>query len=305
MLSGFVLAWSARPGDTPGRFWRRRLVKVYPNHLVTFAAALVLLATAGQALTPRGTLPNLLLLQSWFPQLDVQVSANPVAWSLSCEALFYLTFPLWFRLLDRVPAGRLWAGVGAVTAAAFCVPVVSGLLPHQPVPPWAPVSEWQFWFVYVLPPVRMLDFVLGMLLALIVRKGRWIRLRPAPAALLVLAAYVAADRGPWTYALVAVPLLPLRLLIAAAAVGDLEGRRSPLGTPVMVWLGEISFAFYLWHRLVFIHGHRRLGAGRSWDTPAAVGILALMLAVTILPARLLHRWVEQPVMRRRAEPVPR
>lgn len=298
VLSGFVLTWSARPGDTPRRFWRRRLVKVYPNHLVTFVAALVLLGTAGAALTPLGTLPNLFLLQSWFPQLDVQVSANPVAWSLSCEALFYLSFPLWFRLLDKVPAGRLWAGVGAVTAAAFCVPVVAGLLPDEPVLPWAPVSEWQFWFVYVLPPVRMLDFVLGILLALIVGKGRWIGLRTVPAALLVLAAYVVADQGPWTYGLVAVPLLPLGLVIAAAAVADVEGRRSLLSTRAMVWLGELSFAFYLWHRLVLIHGHRWLGEGRSWSTPAALGVLALMLAVTLALSWLLNTWVERPMMRR-------
>jgi peptidoglycan/LPS O-acetylase OafA/YrhL len=35
ILSGFVLTWSLRPKDTVPSFWRRRLLKVFPNHLVT------------------------------------------------------------------------------------------------------------------------------------------------------------------------------------------------------------------------------------------------------------------------------
>ncbi|KPC93336.1 isovaleryltransferase, partial [Streptomyces sp. NRRL F-6602] len=52
LLSGFVLTWSARPGDTYGGFLRRRLVKIYPNHLFTFCLAMVLFAAAA---TPPGT----------------------------------------------------------------------------------------------------------------------------------------------------------------------------------------------------------------------------------------------------------
>src|SRR5919205_2887395 len=47
MLSGFVLTWSDRPGDRPARFWRRRAVKVLPNHVVTWTAGLALMLLAG------------------------------------------------------------------------------------------------------------------------------------------------------------------------------------------------------------------------------------------------------------------
>jgi peptidoglycan/LPS O-acetylase OafA/YrhL len=49
ILSGFVLTWSARETDTARRFWRRRLVKIYPNHVVTWAAAAVLMLALGPA----------------------------------------------------------------------------------------------------------------------------------------------------------------------------------------------------------------------------------------------------------------
>lgn len=38
--------------------------------------------------------------------------------------------------------------------------------------PGLPVTEARMWFVYVFPPVRALEFILGMILARIVQTGR-------------------------------------------------------------------------------------------------------------------------------------
>src|ERR1700759_5048424 len=46
VLSGFILTWNAKAGDPPGRFYRRRLVKIYPNHFVTWLAGLLLMVWA-------------------------------------------------------------------------------------------------------------------------------------------------------------------------------------------------------------------------------------------------------------------
>src|SRR5437868_13769353 len=51
MLSGFVLCWSARPGDSARRFWRRRAAKIYPNHLVTALVALAFVIVASVAVS--------------------------------------------------------------------------------------------------------------------------------------------------------------------------------------------------------------------------------------------------------------
>jgi peptidoglycan/LPS O-acetylase OafA/YrhL len=39
VLSGFVLTWSARPDDIATGFWRRRIARIYPVHLVTAGGA--------------------------------------------------------------------------------------------------------------------------------------------------------------------------------------------------------------------------------------------------------------------------
>jgi peptidoglycan/LPS O-acetylase OafA/YrhL len=52
VLSGFVLTWAMRPNDTAARFWRRRFFKIYPTHLLTFAALSTLVALAGPCRGP-------------------------------------------------------------------------------------------------------------------------------------------------------------------------------------------------------------------------------------------------------------
>ncbi|WNI17265.1 acyltransferase family protein [Actinacidiphila sp. ITFR-21] len=111
VLSGFVLTWPARPTDTVGRFYRRRFLKVAPNHLVTYGAALVIFLVIGQTLGGWKTLPHLFLLHAWFPQFAIETSVNPVSWSLSVEALFSVSFPFLLRLVDRIrPGGHGPAG---------------------------------------------------------------------------------------------------------------------------------------------------------------------------------------------------
>jgi peptidoglycan/LPS O-acetylase OafA/YrhL len=128
----------------------------------------------------------------------------------------------------------------------------------------------------------------------------------------------------------AVTLLPVTWLITAAAAADTRTTATPttgtpttatpttgtrttgtrragtraslLRAPVMLRLGELSFAFYLTHRLVQVYGHRALGTGRTWSTPAAAALLAASAVLTLLLAWLLHTAFERPVMRRFAAP---
>lgn len=296
VLSGFVLTWTARSTDTSRRFWRRRLAKIYPNHLVTWTAALVLLLVTGQAVQASSAIPNLFLLHAWIPKANVLFSMDDVSWTLACEALFYLAFPFLYSLVKRIRPERLWLCAGIVAAAVLVVPLFAQLLPSRPV--FVDTPLWRMWFVYMLPPVRALDFVLGMVMARIVLSGRWVRLGLLPASLLVVLGYLVALYGPKLDSFAGATIIPLALVIPAAAVADVKGTASPLRGRVMLWLGEISFAFYLVHRLVLQFGHIALGAGRTWPTPTAIGLLVLALALSLLLAWLLHIGVEQPMMRR-------
>ena len=285
VLSGFVLTWSARPGDTADRFWRRRLVKIYPNYVVAWGLALAGLLVAGRRVGLPAALANLFLVQSWWPGHDVYFGVNSVSWSLSCEAFFYLLFPWILPILSRVRRMRTAAAICA--AAVLSVPVVILLLP----------ADLRYWTFYIFPPVRLLEFILGMALALIVKNGQWPRIPVWPVALLLLAAYAAVPYFPVDAQPVAVTLVPFALLIPTVAAADAAGRRSLWATRAAVWLGEVSFAFYLVHETVITAVVKELHAhGSGPGKAAAVTLVALVLSTALAAA--LHRYVEQPMMRR-------
>ncbi|WP_170220963.1 acyltransferase family protein [Amycolatopsis cihanbeyliensis] len=293
ILSGFVLAWSVRANDTPARFWRRRVVKIYPNHVVTWLIALVLAFSVGQALTGAQIFSNLFLVQAWFPSMEIMFSLNEVSWSLACEIFFYLMFPVLFVLAKKIPAARLWLCVGVVIAAIFALIFVATLLPQDGM------DTWQGWLLYTLPPARALEFVVGILMARIVIAKRWIPLGLGPAFLLLAAGYGALLLTPSPYHAVAPTIIPLALIIPAAATADLRNLPSFLRGRVFVWLGEISFAFYLVHRLVQMYGEMALGdPEQTWGTAQAIGLLAVSFVISLLLAWLLHITVERPMMKR-------
>ncbi|MBN3933108.1 acyltransferase [Streptomyces verrucosisporus] len=299
ILSGFILTWSMRADDTTPAFFRRRFFKIYPLHLLTLIAAMMLAAWVAQAsVSGRDLALQLLLLQSWSPDIMVRASFNGVAWSLSCEALFYALFPILIRLIDRIRPERLWAWAGAVVAAILAVPFVAGRLPNQETFPGMEVTAADLWLVYQFPGTRLLDFVFGIILARVVMEGRRLPIGFGGSVALVAVAYVAAPLFPSAYQLVAVMVVPLGLLVASATRAEAAGRRNWLSSRVMVWLGEVSFAFYITHQLVQIYGHRLLGAGRTWETPQAIGVIALLFGVTLLLSWALYTLVERPIMRR-------
>ncbi|CAL9286726.1 acyltransferase family protein [Streptomyces sp. SudanB182_2057] len=302
VLSGFVLTWSVRPGDTYRGVLRRRLVKIFPNHVVTFALALLVYAAAS---TPLGTgLLNLLLLQAWSTDPTVFLSVNGASWSLSCELLFYALFPLLLVVINRIGAARLWWWAAGVVAAVMVLPVVAGLLPADPAFPatgsWLDgVSIDRLWFVYIFPLTRLLEFALGMLMARIVLSGRWIRLAWPWAGLLAVAAYVLGLCTPMLYTVAAVTVVPLALLIAALAVSDAAGRGTALSGGLMRRLGEASFAFYLVHGIVIAYlGEHLVAAHGPLTTTESVLVSLLALAVSLALAFALYHAVEMPAVRR-------
>jgi peptidoglycan/LPS O-acetylase OafA/YrhL len=298
ILSGFVLTWSAPEHEPKRRFWRRRAARILPNHLVVCAVFIVLLILirGGAPLWP--TLANVALVQSWIPNMTIFNGINPPSWSLSCEILFYAAFPWLLAGFRRLSAAWLWSIGGGIVAVMLVLPAVStALLPVEPKYTYAHAAFPQFWFVQQFPLTRMLDFVLGIVIARLVMQDRWIRLSLPAAALLTLAFYVVVSEVvPLLYSVVAAMVVPLALLVAAGARADVEGHRSPLRGRVTGWLGDTSFAFYLIHILV-LYGASNMSPG-GFGVAAALAVMVGAYLVTLGLASLLHTGVERPMMRR-------
>jgi peptidoglycan/LPS O-acetylase OafA/YrhL len=278
VLSGFVLTWTWRPGDTPRRFYRRRFARVYPNHLAGLLAALVVPVVAvdrgGRLATPL----NALLLQAWPRDPRIVYSLNGVDWSLSCEAAFYAAFPFALLALLRLGRRARWLVAGAYFAA-FTAYLAADTYGHA----------HGLGGFSANPLVRGGEFLLGVAVALDVRDGRRLRV-PVWVTLVLLALAGLATRNVSDPA-AEVPIAALAAVaLAATASADLSRRPGPLGHRALVYAGQASFAFYVVHELVIVNLRH---AGLHGPAGAAAMLLAAAVA-----AVALHELVERPAQRR-------
>jgi peptidoglycan/LPS O-acetylase OafA/YrhL len=307
VLSGFVLAWSHTSRDTAPRFYWRRFARIWPALAVSTALAIpVFYAARGIPLDhdrQLGVLASLTLIQAWIPEM--LFDGNPAAWSLSDEAFFYALFPFLVRPLVRA---RGWL------LALLALALIAGNVVVRWWAWGAGLTHRQELLVFVSPPGRLAEFVLGMVVAAAIRRG-W--RCPVP----VWTATALVGAGGWalwychTHDQPYLPTLivdghqvsraeqamnqvmgPLfALLIAAVASRDLRARWMILRSRPLVALGKWSYAFYLVHATV-LHWlvqnrmpEHKIPAWENWR-PAAVA-----LGAGLVVAVMLYALVEHPV----------
>lgn len=293
VLSGFVLAWTYLDRPVAYRvFMWRRFARLWPLVAVTGVAGIATKLLADEEVDPVAALSTFTFLQAWWPSWAP--GANAPAWSLSDEAFFYALFPL---LLAAVGAAvwrkRLTWIIGVGMLAAWVVFAALDL---------------PAWLLDYFPPARLGQFALGVIAGVAMRRGLRAPIPYIPAVALVVVYHLALI--PWGDAVEATRAISAHsgsqwfatpvfvLLIMAAAQADLDGRRTGATGPVVIKLGQWSYALYLVHEIVI----------RLWvhytDTPVGVSWAAILLLAVAASAALYH-WVEHPAesnLRRMVKP---
>ena len=304
ILSGFVLMWSRRPHDTARSVYVRRAARILPAYVLAWALAGVVAAWLHQPLTAHGGVLTLLLLQAWVPDPNIYWGWNSVAWSLSCEAFFYLLFPLISIKLMRRTDRQLLALAVVLPLVTIAAAVVASH--HTPLsPPLGSNLGTVGWLVYICPLARLPEFVLGCVLALLLSRGRARRIPVGLAVMVTIAGYAAAYQLDRLTSQTAVLVIPFALLITALAQADVG--RAPsrtLANRALVQLGVWSYGFYLFHGLVLQSAEHYLTPPSA--LPDALLGLAGIAAGAVVVAALSHRLVERPInvaVRRPKRPV--
>jgi peptidoglycan/LPS O-acetylase OafA/YrhL len=296
ILSGFILAHVYGPQVIGKRFnygsflWAR-LARLYPVHLVTLGALVVLalVATAvglevNEAFDFTTLWGQLLMVQAW--GFVPAGGWNHPAWSISAEWLAYLIFPISFGvigLLKRAP----WAGV-ALAGAAFgglfmLVPTLSQLgganltqLTQNGgalriIPSFLMgVAVWRFGQTTLL---RSNIAWAGAALSL-----AWIILAPS---------FGASDAVTW---------IGLVCLIFCLAETSKTGDGGLMAAPFALWLGEASYSLYMVHMPVDLVWFQVVG---KVFQPAMGGMVALLLVLgammaSMIGAAILYQFIERP-----------
>lgn len=305
ILSGFVMSAGyaekvERKEFSYGNYFKKRLTRIYPLHLLCLLAAAAILVAAGTFGIKNGAVfcINAALIQSWIPLKSIYFSFNAVSWCLSDLLFFYMVFPPLSRFFNRAGNKKTAAMAGVAFLLYF---IMLAAIPENLSHP----------LLYISPVFRLMDFAIGMLLYNLYKSlldgGSRImkRLRRVPVSVKSVAELI-----PVTVLVLCILLYPAVpekltcasywwapscLIILTYVVNSQIGGgilTKALQNKMLVHLGNISFSFYMVHQLgIRILGEvtERVGMEMPWPM-----LMALSLAVILVGSLAVNRLYEKP-----------
>lgn len=271
-------------------FYARRIRRLWPAYCLVVISTLALgwwlltplgeqQALARSVLASLAFVSNVYFLNTTGGYFDQATTITPLlhTWSLSVEEQFYLICPIALLLLWKlsrrtgVDARRVTLGaLAAVLVLSFtaCV-LMTGSDPSR--------AFYLTWY-------RAWELAAGALLAFM---SGSIRARPVAAApclwsglaLILLSITVLDDASRFPGPAALLPVAGATLVIAGGAMrgGTLPGRL--LSSPPMVWVGKLSYSWYLWHwPLLAIARTWSMGEPDVLRDAMAGGVLGLVLS---------------------------
>lgn len=269
ILSGFVLSMGCGASIKNGtfeyvQFLRKRLAKVYPLHLITFTIALCMSFVAGVKFNIIKTILHVFMLQEFTLSEDMLRYGTGLSWFLGALFFCYLLFPFLYRqlIITRNRLFRMMLTLYVLLALAIESCCNNSAIDN---------------FVYAFPPLRIIDFTVGIIAYQMyiapfsIRFRQWID-RQSTTILSTLEIIIVVSVSALTYIpycslpswLRFAPLfwLPFSLLIYWFAISsNTQGVISKLlNQRALVFWGNISFEIYMLHGIVitlciYIWGH--------------------------------------------------
>lgn len=309
VLSGFILTYTYADPETGFRgerrdYLRARVARIYPVYLLSLLCYAPFFIsylfknspplTAFWQLIASGGLV-LVLQQAWIPAWAT--SWNTPAWSLSVEAFFYLLLPWILPWALRLPRARLLLGTAAAWLAALIAPLLFlGLMPAA-----VRGGAEGFWInlAKFTPLFHLPEFLGGVLLGI-----HFLRQADCPASRVRAPLVALATLGALLWILghsSAIPYLllhdgllaPLFGILIYSLAASKSGLARLLSQPVLVRLGEASYALYILHLMLWTWTAKFARLGFYPENGAAVFWIYLVAA--ILLAVLTHHYVEEPL----------
>jgi peptidoglycan/LPS O-acetylase OafA/YrhL len=284
-----IREWQKRGAIDVRSFYIRRALRIWPLYFLFLALTILVVPyfLRSEYLAPIHIAAFLLFSGNW----TIAVTGFPPSvasplWSVSIEEQFYILWPL---AVSRIGVRRIgMLALGLIAFASFARVVL--VLLHA--------SSHALWTVTF---TRLEPIALGALVAVLLR-GRALALprgaRP-PMFAAALASWVVGlhlnPGGPGNLVLFPVVALGAAAMLLATLRNDARG--AFLASPVLTYLGKISYGLYVYHFLAIKLFLQWFGAGATKDPQLALFVLPLSaFALTVALAALSYRFVETPFL---------
>ena len=312
VISGFVVTRGlvralmhedAVMADVMGEFYQRRVARLLPAFaLVAGPVALASLVLAPVSVLSAGlktAVAGLLLLSNVFlyradgDYFALGSEANPFLhlWSLSVEEQFYLLFPSMLAVVGVIAARRPGTSLRKMALGAMALLSVVSLWMALgftfALHGFEGILSAPRTFAFYSPITRAWEFGAGALIALAEHRltsRHLLNLGVIGAGLFVAALGSIGESTPFPGWVAMVPVLGTAALIVAGAPERRSWIPALLSAGPLVWLGELSYAWYLWHWPVIVFA-------RAW-LPLSPWMPAFGGALSLIPAWASHRLVE-------------
>jgi peptidoglycan/LPS O-acetylase OafA/YrhL len=281
------IEWERTGGIDIGKFYLRRLLRIWPLYFAFLGLVLVLPSLG----IPQGgfgahAIPFLLLVGNWSCAFHgYPGNAAAPLWSVSLEEQFYI---LWPPLLRWATPARL----GTVAAVMIAVAVLTRVV--------VAAAGWTHPATWCATLTRLDSLAVGILLAVHVggeprrRSGlvRWALFGSGILLWLVAMRFWHVNGAPSVgHAVAGYPLFALGSgLMLLAVLASAGGRPGPLGCGVLVYLGKVSYGLYVFHQLAAVLARRVLPDQGPW----IVG--ALGFGITVALAAVSYAVLERPFL---------
>jgi peptidoglycan/LPS O-acetylase OafA/YrhL len=285
-------------------FYARRARRLVPAMTVVLLSVLVLgrlflnvlgdqQALAWSVVTTVLFSSNIFFLETTGGYFAPTAETQPLlhTWSLGVEEQYYLAWPLMVFMVAMASRGTGLNLFRKRLAITFAVLFAASLA----LCVWSTANKPAA--AYYLMPMRAWEFAVGGLFALAVP---WLSSVPTVVAsalgmvgLICVGCAVAlmGDETPFPGVAALLPTVGTALAIAGGVAGRKTLATRLLASRPMVWIGLVSYSWYLWHWPMLVIP--RLNALREHQLGADVGLALLSLFF----AALTYLWVEKPFRR--------
>lgn len=268
-------------------FWTRRIRRIFPALFTMIAGVLAI----GYCVLDSGTLKDLgastiwqsAMLANVFFARQVEYFATTASyqpllhtWSLAVEEQFYIVLPFALVLLSRCTNRTRFMALAAVFAASvglswFC----AGIYPS---------------FAFYLLPCRTWELLAGVMLAIVPQPALSNRANSlttsAGLALIAYALFFLEESTSFPGIEATIPVAGAAAFIACSDPRS-QTITSLIASKVPIFIGQVSYSFYLWHWPL-------IAIGRGVLSEFGPGTRLLIVVVSFVIAVLQWRFIEQP-----------